>query len=50
EFYDRKIHVVMSFECPVSDIYKGDMLKFDFKRTISRLNEMSTKDYLQKLS
>jgi len=50
EFYDRKIHVVMSFECPVSDIYEGDMLKFDFKRTISRLNEMSTKDYLQKLS
>ena len=50
EFYDRKINVVMSFECLGADLYKGDLLKFDFKRTISRLNEMSTKDYLKNLS
>ncbi|HIH2762968.1 MAG TPA: cell division protein ZapE [Candidatus Azoamicus sp.] len=50
EFYDRKINVVISFECAVSNLYKGDLLKFDFKRTISRLNEMSTKDYLKNLS
>lgn len=50
EFYDRKINVVISFECLVSDLYKGELLKFDFKRTISRLNEMSTKDYLKNLS
>lgn len=50
EFYDRKINVVMSFECLVLDLYKGELLKFDFKRTISRLNEMSTENYLKDLS
>jgi len=46
EFYDRKINVIISSECEIQDIYKGIILKFDFKRTISRLNEMSTKEYL----
>lgn len=50
EFYDRKIHVVISFDCIFSELYKGDLLKFDFKRTISRLTEMSTKEYLKNLS
>lgn len=50
EFYDRKIYVVISFNCNFYDLYKGDLLKFDFKRTISRLTEMSTKEYLKNLS
>ncbi len=47
EFYDRKVHLVISFDCEISNLYRGDLLKFDFKRTISRLTEMSTKSYLK---
>lgn len=50
EFYDRKINVVISFDCNVSELYLGELLKFDFKRIISRLTEMSTKEYLKSLS
>ena len=46
EFYDRKINVIISSECGINNLYGGVILKFDFKRTISRLNEMSTKEYL----
>ena len=47
EMYDRKINIVISSETPVENLYNGYILKFDFKRTISRLNEMSTKTYLK---
>lgn len=47
EFYDRKINVIMSFDCDINFLYSGELLKFDFKRTISRLTEMSTKAYLR---
>lgn len=50
EFYDRKINVVISFECDFFELYNGDLLKFDFKRTISRLAEMSSKEYLRDLN
>ncbi len=46
EFYDRKINLIISSEKSIDFIYTGDILKFDFKRTISRLKEMSTKEYL----
>jgi len=47
EFYDRKINVIISSECDIQSLYCGDILKFDFERTVSRLNEMSTKEYLR---
>ncbi len=47
EFYDCKINVIISAECNINDLYNGDILKFDFKRTRSRLNEMSTEEYLK---
>lgn len=50
EFYDRKINVIISFVCELDSLYSGEILKFDFKRTISRLTEMSTKSYLKRLS
>jgi len=47
EFYDRKINVILSADCQIDNLYLGGTLTFDFKRTISRLNEMSTTDYLK---
>lgn len=48
EFYDRKIKILISFSCDsFLNLYCGELLKFDFKRTISRLNEMSSKFYLK---
>ncbi len=47
EFYDRKINLIISSECKIQNLYTGNMLSFDFKRTISRLREMSTKKYLK---
>lgn len=50
EFYDRKINVIISFDSDISNLYRGDLLKFDFKRTISRLTEMSTKEYFKEFN
>lgn len=47
EFYDRKINVIILAETDMNELYQGDILKFDFKRTVSRLTEMSTKEYLR---
>lgn len=47
ECYDRKTNIIISAATNIDDLYKGDILKFDFKRTVSRLNEMSTKTYLK---
>ena len=47
ELYDRKINIIISCETEINNLYKGDILRFDFRRTISRLNEMSTKEYLK---
>lgn len=48
EFYDRKIKILMFFSSDsFLDLYNGDFLSFDFKRTISRLNEMSSIGYLR---
>ena len=47
ECYDRKVKVVISAEDNFKDIYKGSNLKEKFKRTISRLIEMQSVDYLK---
>ncbi|HFL8819510.1 MAG TPA: cell division protein ZapE [Candidatus Azoamicus sp. OHIO2] len=47
ELYDRKINLAISSESSIEYLYKGNTLIFDFKRTISRLTEMSTKNYLK---
>jgi len=46
-FYDNKITLVISSEVAIEDLYEGSFLKFEFKRTISRLYEMQTKHYLK---
>jgi len=47
EMYDRKINIIITSENDIKNLYQGVILHFDFKRTISRLTEMSTKNYLK---
>ena len=46
EFYDRNVKLVLAAERPLLDLYQGGSLEFEFQRTISRLQEMQSYDYL----
>jgi len=46
EFYDRGVKLIISAEKPFHDIYHGQRLAFEFDRTVSRLLEMQSHEYL----
>jgi cell division protein ZapE len=46
EFYDRRVKLILSAEVDVSSLYSGKRLAFEFERTVSRLVEMQSNDYL----
>lgn len=46
EFYDRRVKLVLSAAVPIDDLYTGRRLSFEFQRTISRLFEMQSTEYL----
>ncbi len=46
EFYDRNVKVMISAEVAVEQLYNGKKLSEPFKRTISRLQEMQSHEYL----
>ena len=46
EFYERHVKLIISAETPMEELYVGKGLAFEFKRTLSRLQEMQSKDYL----
>ena len=46
EFYDRNVKLVMAADRQLMDLYDGDRLRFEFQRTVSRLQEMQSHDYL----
>jgi cell division protein ZapE len=46
EFYDRRVKLVVSADVQVNKIYQGGKLSFEFERTISRLTEMQSAEYL----
>ena len=48
EFYDRNVNLIVSSDRPPEKIYRGKRLAQPFKRTTSRLTEMSSNDYLSK--
>lgn len=48
EFYDRGVKLILSAAVPPQDIYHGKRLSFEFERTVSRLIEMQTEEYLAK--
>lgn len=48
ELYEHKVNLIISSETNIKDIYEGQQLIFPFKRTLSRLIEMQSKEYLSK--
>ena len=46
EFYDRGVKMVVSAAAPPGELYRGERLRFEFKRAASRLVEMQTAAYL----
>lgn len=46
EFYDRQVKLVISAERPLAELYSTGKLDFEFQRTVSRLLEMQSREYL----
>ena len=47
EFYDRGVKLILSGAASKpEDIYRGERLAFEFRRTVSRLHEMQGREYL----
>ncbi|QEY18975.1 AFG1 family ATPase [Cellvibrio sp. KY-GH-1] len=46
EFYDRQVKLVISAELPLAELYSTGKLDFEFQRTVSRLLEMQSHEYL----
>lgn len=46
EFYDRHVKLILSAAAPVDELYQGERLRFEYQRTVSRLQEMQSHEYL----
>ena len=46
EFYDHGVKLIVSAEAEPASLYAGERLRFEFERTVSRLLEMQSHDYL----
>ena len=46
EFYERNVTLIISAAAPITELYTQGTLTFEFKRCISRLQEMQSHEYL----
>jgi cell division protein ZapE len=46
EFYDHNVKLVLAAAKPLLELYAGGQLEFEFQRTVSRLQEMQSYEYL----
>jgi cell division protein ZapE len=47
EFYDRNVKLLLTAEAAVENLYENGRLSFEFQRTVSRLLEMQSEEYLE---
>ena len=45
-FYDRKVKLVITADCPPDELYTMGTMSSEFLRTVSRLTEMQSREYL----
>ena len=45
-FYDHSVKLIISAKVAATQLYVGTRLEFEFRRTVSRLQEMQSHDYL----
>lgn len=48
EFYDRGVKLIVSAAAAIDELYQGNKLRFEYRRTVSRLKEMQSYEYLEK--
>ncbi len=48
EFYDRGVKLIMTAAVPMNALYTGTGMRMEFQRTVSRLLEMQSHDYLSR--
>ncbi len=46
ELYDHNVNLIVSAAAAPHELYRGERLTFEFQRTVSRLIEMQTEEYL----
>jgi len=46
-FYDHKVKLILSAHCPAEDLYREGQMAHEFHRTVSRLAQMQSKEYVQ---
>mgnify|MGYP000290581804 FL=1 len=45
-FYDNKVKLIATADCAAEDLYTEGTQASEFKRTVSRLTEMNSREYL----
>lgn len=46
-FYDHKVKLIISAECPAEELYTQGPMSNEFHRTVSRIIEMQSREYLE---
>jgi cell division protein ZapE len=45
-FYDHRVKLIATADCAAEDLYTAGTQAGEFQRTVSRLTEMSSREYL----